>query len=62
MQKNTKSELKRRLLKAVDGLSKEEALEFLDKYKDNMKRKNAFKSRQPKHIKGTIEKVMKKLK
>jgi len=56
------NDLKERLLKAVEGLSKNEALDFLDRYKDSIKYKSAHKGRQPTHIKRTIEKVIEKMK
>lgn len=42
--KNTKNGLKERLAKVVEGLSKQDALEFLDRYKDSIKQRNAIKS------------------
>ncbi len=45
LQKNTKIELKEKLAKAVEGMSKDKALEFLDKYKDSVKHRDTLLKR-----------------
>ena len=60
--KNTKLDLKQKLAKAVEGLSKEDALAFLDSYKDTIKQRNTVKRHDPAHIKNIVGNVMRKLK
>jgi len=50
---------KKKLAKLLEGMPENEALDFLDKYKDSIKYKNAHKKRESAPIKNVVNNTMK---